>query len=73
MYIYKLTPYKLNNVVLMLVPLQRQIGEAMSIVWDFLMPFLFALIGAEVNVEYMESKLIGNNMKHLLIMKRIVK
>jgi hypothetical protein len=27
------------------------------------MPLLFALIGAEVNVEYMESRLIGKHVE----------
>ena len=43
----------------------------MSVVWDFFMPLLFALIGAEVNVEYMESRLIGKYQKHCKINKHM--
>ncbi|CAB4028608.1 sodium hydrogen exchanger 9B2-like [Paramuricea clavata] len=46
---------------------KKQIGEAMSVVWDFFMPLLFALIGAEVNVEYMESRLIGRGIAILVV------
>ncbi|XP_028408354.1 sodium/hydrogen exchanger 9B2-like [Dendronephthya gigantea] len=46
---------------------KKQIGEAMSVVWDLFMPLLFALIGAEVNVEYMESRLIGRGIAILVI------
>ena len=43
----------------------------MSVVWDFFMPLLFALIGAEVNVEYMESRLIGKHQKLCKINKHM--
>lgn len=35
----------------------------MAIVWEFFQPLLFGLIGAEVNIEYMDSALIGNANK----------
>ncbi len=35
------------------------------------MPLLFALIGAEVNVEYMESRLIGKHQKLCKINKHM--
>lgn len=52
---------KFNNMCSILT-IKQQIGAALSIVWDFFMPLLFSLIGAEVNVEYMESQLIGREI-----------
>ena len=38
---------------------QAPIANAMAIVWTFFEPLLFGLVGAEVNVEYMERSLVG--------------
>ena len=39
--------------------LQVPVALVMSLVWQVFEPLLFGLVGAEVSVEYMNSKVVG--------------
>ena len=43
----------------MFVCLQAPVAMVMSLVWQVFEPLLFGLVGAEVSVEYMNTKVVG--------------
>jgi hypothetical protein len=40
------------------------VNRAFFITWQFLEPLLFGLIGAEVNIEFINASLIGKGYKN---------
>lgn len=35
------------------------INNAMSVVWEFFQPLLFGLIGAEISLDYLDGRFVG--------------
>lgn len=45
--------------ICLFVCLQAPVAVVMSLVWQVFEPLLFGLVGAEVRVEYMNTKVVG--------------